>query len=162
MSDYKIPAGWLRAVDEALVAAHIGIASESDDYDTAKRKLNALIDWHVAVATDPDVNGGRKLVPVEPAPPVQPFGYLRQTSSDRNPPHGWALHFFKRAGDVAVYLDPTLPKLRMPEPMADNELVEIYRALPKNSPIVRDGSTTIRLGRAVEAETLKRVKEANK
>lgn len=39
---------WLRVIDEALVAAHIGTASESDDYQTAKKKLGELIDWHVA------------------------------------------------------------------------------------------------------------------
>lgn len=60
------PTGWLRAIDEALVTTHLGIASESDNYYIAKRKLDALIDWHIAVATDPAVNGGWKLVPVEP------------------------------------------------------------------------------------------------
>ena len=37
----------------------------------------------------------------------EPFGYLRQTSSDTNPPHGWAFHFTKRNGDVPVFTHPT-------------------------------------------------------
>ena len=59
----NIPDGWLRAIDEALVVAHIGVANESDTYEQAKAKLDSLIGFHVDVATDPAVNGGWKLVP---------------------------------------------------------------------------------------------------
>lgn len=59
---------WIRVVDEELVGAHLGVADASDDYNTAKAKLNKLIAWHVAVATDPDVNGGLSLQPVAAAP----------------------------------------------------------------------------------------------
>lgn len=62
----SIPEGWLRAIDEALVVAHIGVANESDTYEQAKVKLDSLIGFHVDVATDPAVNGGYKLVPIEP------------------------------------------------------------------------------------------------
>ena len=62
----SIPEGWLRAIDEALVVAHIGVANASDTYEQAKAKLDSLIGFHVAVATDPAVNGGRKLVPINP------------------------------------------------------------------------------------------------
>lgn len=34
---------WLRAVDEALVTHHLGVAEPTDDYETAKRKLNNLL-----------------------------------------------------------------------------------------------------------------------
>lgn len=61
-----VPDGWLRAIDEELVGAHIGVADASDDYAAAKENLNKLICWHVAVATDPAVNGGWQLVPIEP------------------------------------------------------------------------------------------------
>ena len=64
----SIPEGWLRAIDEALVVAHIGVANESDTYEQAKAKFNNLIGFHVDVATDPAVNGGWKLVPIEPTP----------------------------------------------------------------------------------------------
>lgn len=64
----SVPAGWLRAVDEALVVTHLGVANADDSYEDAKRKLNELICWHVAVATDPAVNGGFKLVPADEQP----------------------------------------------------------------------------------------------
>jgi hypothetical protein len=59
----SIPKGWLRAIDEALVVAHIGVANASDTHEQAKAKLDNLIGFHVDVATDPAVNGGWKLVP---------------------------------------------------------------------------------------------------
>ncbi len=66
--------GWLQAIDEALVTTHLGTAETSDSYETAKRKLGELIDWHVAVATDPRVNGGWQMVPVEMAPSMRRAG----------------------------------------------------------------------------------------
>ena len=54
----QTPNGWLRAVDEALVVTHLGVADAEDSYETAKRKLNELICWHVAVALDPAVSEG--------------------------------------------------------------------------------------------------------
>ena len=62
----SLPEGWLRAIDEALVVAHIGVANANNTYEQAKAKLDNLIGLHVGVATDPAVNGGWKLVPVEP------------------------------------------------------------------------------------------------
>ena len=62
----SVPDGWLRAIDEALVTTHIGVANAHDTYEQAKAKLDNLIGFHVDVATDPDVNGGWKLMPVEP------------------------------------------------------------------------------------------------
>ena len=71
--------GWLRAIDEALVVTHLGVANAGDSYEDAKRKLNELICWHVDVAADPAVNGGFKLVPADaqPAPSV-PAGWLER------------------------------------------------------------------------------------
>ena len=62
----SVPDGWLRAIDEALVTTHIGVANAHDTYEQAKAKLDNLIGFHVDVATDPAVNGGWKLVPIEP------------------------------------------------------------------------------------------------
>lgn len=62
----NIPDGWLRAIDEALVVAHIGVANESDTFEQAREKLDNLIGFHVDIATDPAVNGGWKLMPIEP------------------------------------------------------------------------------------------------
>ena len=62
----SVPEGWLRAIDEALVVAHIGVANAEDTYEQAKAKLDNLIGFNVDIATDPAVNGGWKLVPIEP------------------------------------------------------------------------------------------------
>ena len=62
----SVPDGWLRAIDEALVTAHIGVANAEDTYEQAKAKLDSLIGWHTDVATDPAVNGGYRLIPIEP------------------------------------------------------------------------------------------------
>ena len=59
----SVPEGWLRAIDEALIVAHIGMASADDTYAQAKSKLDTLIGLHGDIATDPAVNGGWKLVP---------------------------------------------------------------------------------------------------
>jgi hypothetical protein len=45
-------AGWLRAVDEAMVCSHLGVVNASDDYATAKKKLNVLICWSVQIDRD--------------------------------------------------------------------------------------------------------------
>ena len=65
MRTKSVPEGWLRAIDEALVTAHIGVANAHDTYEQAKAKLDNLIGFHTDVATDPAVNGGWKLVPIE-------------------------------------------------------------------------------------------------
>lgn len=62
----SVPDGWLRAIDEALVVAHVGVANAHDTYEQAKAKLDNLIGFHVDVATDPAVNGGWQLAPIEP------------------------------------------------------------------------------------------------
>ena len=64
MRTKSVPEGWLRAIDEALVTAHIGVANAHDTYEQAKAKLDNLIGFHTDVATDPAVNGGWKLVPI--------------------------------------------------------------------------------------------------
>ena len=62
----SVPENWLRAIDDALVSTHVGVASLEDTYEQAKAKLDSLIGFHVDAATDPAVNGGRRLVPIEP------------------------------------------------------------------------------------------------
>jgi hypothetical protein len=43
---------WERVVDDALVCAHLGVANEDDDYETAKQKLTDLICWSIQVDKD--------------------------------------------------------------------------------------------------------------
>ena len=39
----SVPDGWIRAIDEAMVVHHIGIADRADSYEVAKKKLNELL-----------------------------------------------------------------------------------------------------------------------
>jgi len=50
--------GWTRACDQALVCANLGIANADDTFEVAQDKLRQLIEWEIAVAIDPKVNGG--------------------------------------------------------------------------------------------------------
>ena len=70
----SVPDGWIRAIDEALVVTHLGVANASDTYEQAKAKLDSLVGFHVDVATDPAVNGGWKLVPRPPTPTMVKAG----------------------------------------------------------------------------------------
>lgn len=36
-------AGWIRAIDEALVVHHVGVADAGDSYEVAKQKLHTLL-----------------------------------------------------------------------------------------------------------------------
>lgn len=63
---HAVSEGWIRAIDEAMVCSHLGVANASDTYEEAKKKLNSLICWNIDVATDPAVNGDWQLVPKEP------------------------------------------------------------------------------------------------
>ena len=65
MRTQGVPEGWLRAIDEALVVTHLGVANGSDTYEQAKAKLDNLIGFNVDIAIDPAVNGGYRLVPIE-------------------------------------------------------------------------------------------------
>lgn len=85
MRTQGVPDGWLRAIDEALVVTHLGVADESDTYEQAREKLTNLIGWHVDVATDPAVNGGYKLMPVEPTKEIYECFAAYDGSSYSNP-----------------------------------------------------------------------------
>lgn len=37
------PVAWVRAIDEALMCSHLGVANASDSYEEAKRKINILL-----------------------------------------------------------------------------------------------------------------------
>lgn len=44
---------WKEAIDNQLVL----MESTADSFDTPEAAINALLDWHVAVASDPRCNG---------------------------------------------------------------------------------------------------------
>src|SRR5690606_17960828 len=56
---------WHLAVDHERVTAHAGIGAEGVTREEAAKQLGELIDWHVKVATDPAVNGGFRLMPMQ-------------------------------------------------------------------------------------------------
>lgn len=58
--DARIP--WIQVIDNALVCSHLGIAHVAEDYNTAERKLDELINLEVEIACDPAVNGGKMLL----------------------------------------------------------------------------------------------------
>ena len=62
---------WVQAMDEALVCAHIDVASPGDDLVTAKSKLNRLICHEIEVARhfekERRETEGWKLMPVDPS-----------------------------------------------------------------------------------------------
>ncbi len=53
---------WKQAIDDALVTS---LQCTTDAYTDPRKALSDLIAWHVAVATDPCVNGGYTLMPLE-------------------------------------------------------------------------------------------------
>lgn len=61
---------WKAAIDHELVT----IGSTADSFETPAEAVAALIDWHIKVATDPAVNGGYKLVPIEPTREMKTAG----------------------------------------------------------------------------------------
>lgn len=52
-----------------------------------------------------------------------PFAWLVQTTMERNPPHGWAVHF--NGGEVPLYLHPA--KLSQEQKAEILRLAHIYR-----------------------------------
>ena len=57
---------WEAAIDHELVT----MGCTADSFNSPKEALNALIAWHIAVATDPAVKGGYKLAPKTQQSPV--------------------------------------------------------------------------------------------
>lgn len=56
---------WQQVIDHELVIAHLGIAKDDVSFEEARRAISELIQWHVDVALDPEVNGGYALVKVK-------------------------------------------------------------------------------------------------
>lgn len=125
---------WLRALDEALVSAHLGFASVSDDYDTAKRKLGELIDWHVAVATDPAVNGGWQLVPSEPTQEMAQVG-ANSTGDNLNGRPVWKQTVDVQAAHIYQAMLAAAPKLHVTAENTSQERVK-KQAETEHEPVV--------------------------
>jgi len=61
-----LPQGVEEEACQALQSELSVMQAAIESYESPAAALKALIDWHVAVATDPRVNGGMALVPVKP------------------------------------------------------------------------------------------------
>lgn len=53
------PDPWRDAIDAELVCLHLGTA---DSFPSANEALDALINWHIATALDPEVSASAKLL----------------------------------------------------------------------------------------------------
>jgi hypothetical protein len=68
---------WLRAIDEAMIDHHVGVADPADDYETAKRKLNNLL----CHAQDIGAHFAKQAEPVqEPVCWYDPTDFTRTTN----------------------------------------------------------------------------------
>lgn len=90
------PVAWVRAIDEAMVTHHIGTADPSDDYETARHKLNTLFCHAQSI--------GEYFAKQDAAPPAQPLtdhqirGLLRESADFPALREHWpALKAFARA-----------------------------------------------------------------
>jgi hypothetical protein len=72
---------WLRAIDEAMIDHHVGVADPADDYETAKRKLNNLL----CHAQDIGAHFAKQAEPVQE--PVA-YGYASRLAI-----HIWQKHY---------------------------------------------------------------------
>ena len=89
------------------------------------------------------------------AEPAQPFCYLKQTSSSKHPPHGWAVHFTE--GDVPLYTAPQ-PPADVPR-LSDEDfekLIDNSDARWAEDVYMIDSGSVVDLLRAVEAEVRRR------
>lgn len=88
------PNPWKQAIDDMLVA----VESTADSFETPRKALDALIDWHVSVALDPAVSSdAQALIDRGRAEPVtwrdQAADWLRRKASEAEPESattGWA------------------------------------------------------------------------
>ena len=53
------PDPWREAIDAELICTHLGTV---DSFHSANEALDALINWHIATALDPEVSAAAKLL----------------------------------------------------------------------------------------------------
>ena len=83
--------GWIRAIDEAMVTHHLGVADIVDDYEAAKKKLNTLL------SLNQDIGEYFSAKAPEPEPVARVTGYYGgylsiETVDGRVLPAGTALY----------------------------------------------------------------------
>lgn len=92
---------------------------------------------HVADAHNAALSELRAALVEKPVPltkgKTEPFCYLKQTSSERHPPHGWAVHFTE--GEIALYTADALAALS-----AENERLRFALATVPPQPFTTESS----------------------
>lgn len=132
------PVAWLRVIDEAMVTHHLGVADPTDDYETAKRKMNTLL----CMAQDIGADFAKQAEPVQ-----EPVGALLVNRESRE-----GVMFYS----VDMIPDPATLKDRF-------ELVKVYTAPQQRKPLtveeivriiddnLEGGSSLVDIARAIEA-----------
>ena len=142
---------WREAIDNALICTQIGTV---DSFPTADQALEALIDWHVAVALDPEVSsdaqalvdrGAAQAAP-ESAVPVFTEGHCKEKAKKG----GCQLYQNLHCGYPACDRRPTsLPAAAVAEPLKDWEFVAMWATAAEKHDDTYN--VTVEFGRAVEA-----------
>lgn len=68
--ELAVPNPWREAIDDELVCLHLGTV---DSFPDPKSALDALIDWHVATALDPEVSSSARLLIARGAAVAEPL-----------------------------------------------------------------------------------------
>ena len=162
----SVPDGWMRAIDEAMVVHHIGIADRADSYEVAKKKLNALLilnqnigEYFSAKAPVPSVPDGWRIVPYTPT--VQMLERAAYAVNNRPQPSKYepsatpAIIFWTAMlnyAPEAVFIN----SCSKPPKLSDERIAELYQAafgMPINDEY---GPTEVHdFARAIEREILR-------
>ena len=78
------PNTWREAVDNELICTHLGTA---DSFSDAGAALDALINWHVAVALDPEVSSAAQALVDRGAAGAEPLTERSMIKLPRIPDH---------------------------------------------------------------------------
>ena len=140
------PDPWREAIDNALICTHIGTV---DSFPTADQALDALIDWHVAVALDPEVSSAAQALVDRGAtqPQAEPVAWRRYNRSI-----GWQYE----DGVTSFASDPSAEPLyaapqAVAEPLTDGELRECFTGTNTAEPLSEGWPGLERFARAIEA-----------
>ena len=142
--------GWLTACDEEMICYHLGVANLSDSYESAKRKLRALIDLNVAIATDPAINGGMSLQPIVPQEPVA-WQYRGRPAVNREWGEWHTVGHKPKGPECTRFMMRPLFAAPPPQPrLTDAEILTLWAQT-----YVERGTSGIEFARVIEAAVMK-------
>lgn len=123
------PNPWKDAIDNALIWWHIGTI---ESFPTAKAALDALIDWHVAVALDPEVSSAAQALVDRGAtqPQAGPVAWQWLNSAV----YRKKLPKFAEAGAWNPLYAAPQARPAVAEPLSDERIDEIFEGAHENMP----------------------------